>query len=171
MKICTSALAVKQQDNYFSVMTNSVEIRILFLTDSIVRIRAGFDGDFAEESYSLVMTAWEDRMDGFLKNYRKRVTAADAVLTDGEDQAVIQGAQLKVVVEKDPFRICVYDSDGTMIHADIVDLAYMEDSNHRRIHTSEISPSDCFYGFGEKSGVFNKAQKFMGCLLYTSRCV
>lgn len=31
MKICTSALAVKQQDNYFSVMTNSVEIRILFL--------------------------------------------------------------------------------------------------------------------------------------------
>lgn len=48
-------------------MTNSVEIRILFLTDSILRIRAGFDGDFAEESYSLVMTAWEDRMDDFLK--------------------------------------------------------------------------------------------------------
>ena len=37
----------------------------------------------------------------------------------------------------------------------------MEDSNHRRIHTSEISPEDCFYGFGEKSGSFNKAQKFM----------
>lgn len=161
MKICTTAQTVTRQDGYFSIQTNSVEIRLMFLTDSILRIRAGFDGDFAEESYSLVMTAWEDRMDGFLKNYRKRITAADAMLTDGETEAVIQGNELKVVVEKDPFRICVYDNEGTLLHADIVDLAYMEDSNHRRIHTSEISPEDCFYGFGEKSGDFNKAQKFM----------
>ena len=63
MKVCTNAYTVTKKDNYFSVMTDRVEIRILFLTDSILRIRAGFDGDFAEESYSLVMTAWEDRMD------------------------------------------------------------------------------------------------------------
>ena len=161
MKVCTNAYTVAKKDNYFSVMTNSVEIRILFLTDSILRIRAGFDGDFAEESYSLVMTAWEDRMDDFLKVRRTRVEAADAVLSDGDREAVIEGRILKVVVEKDPFRICVYDKEGTLLHADIVDLAYMEDSNHRRIHTSEISPEDCFYGFGEKSGSFNKAQKFM----------
>lgn len=64
-------------------------------------------------------------------------------------------------MEKNPFRICVYDAENIQIHADIVDLAYMEDSNNRRIHTSEITEDDCFYGFGEKSGVFNKAQKFM----------
>ena len=161
MKVCTNAYTVAKKDSYFSVMTNSVEIRILFLTDSILRIRAGFDGDFAEESYSLVMTAWEDRMDDFLKGRRTRVEAADAVLSDGDREAVIEGRILKVVVEKDPFRICVYDKEGTLLHAEIVDLAYMEDSNHRRIHTSEISPEDCFYGFGEKSGSFNKAQKFM----------
>ena len=161
MKVCTNAYTVAKKDSYFSVMTNSVEIRILFLTDSILRIRAGFDGDFAEESYSLVMTAWEDRMDDFLKGRRTRVEAADAVLSDGDREAVIEGRILKVVVEKDPFRICVYDKEGTLLHADIVDLAYMEDSNHRGIHTSEISPEDCFYGFGEKSGSFNKAQKFM----------
>ena len=162
MKVCKSVSAVQKVDHYFSVKTNCTEIRILFLTDSIIRIRAGFDGDFAEESYSLVTTAWEDRMDDFLKNYRTRTQAAEAVLEDGDSQAVIQGTRLKVVVEKDPFRICVYDEEGTQLHADIVDLAYMEDSNHRRIHTSEISPEDCFYGFGEKSGEFNKAQKFMG---------
>lgn len=156
MKVCTNAYTVAKKDNYFSVMTNSVEIRILFLTDSILRIRAGFDGDFAEESYSLVMTAWEDRMDDFLKGRRTRVEAADAVLSDGDREAVIEGRILKVVVEKDPFRICVYDKEGTLLHADIVDLAYMEDSNHRRIHTSEISPEDCFYGFGEKSGSSTK---------------
>ena len=100
-------------------------------------------------------------MDDFLKGRRTRVEAADAVLSDGDREAVIEGRILKVVVEKEPFRICVYDKEGTLLHADIVDLAYMEDSNHRRIHTSEISPEDCFYGFGEKSGSFNKAQKFM----------
>lgn len=161
MKVCTSAYAINQEDHYFSVKTNSVEIRILFLTDSILRIRAGFDGGFAEESYSLVMTAWEDRMDEFLKGQRKRIKAAEAVLTDQASEAVIEGKQLKVVVEKLPLRICVYDKEGTLLHADIVDLAYLEDSNHRRIHTSEITPGDCFYGFGEKSGCFNKAQKFM----------
>ena len=161
MRICTKVLAIKQQDNYVSVYTDGAEIRVLFLTDEIVRIRAGFDGDFAEESYSLVMTAWEDRMDEFLKKYRKRITAAWTKLSDGETEAVIQGRSLKVVIEKDPFRICIYDADGTMLHADIEDLAYLEDSNHRRIHTSEITPEDCFYGFGEKTGEINKALKFM----------
>lgn len=161
MKVCRYASEISQKDGYFSVMTNCVEIRIWFLTDDIVRIRAGFDGEFAEESYSLVMTAWEDRMDEVMKRYRRRIQPAKAVLTDGEQQAVLQGEHLKVVVEKNPFRICIYDQDGTMLHADIVDLAYQEDSNHRRIHTSEITPQDCFYGFGEKSGEWNKAQKYM----------
>ncbi len=162
MKICSTATAVRRQDPYFSVMTNCVEIRLWFLTDEILRIRAGFDGDFAEESYSLVMTAWEDRMDDVLKGYRRRIETAHAeLIADEEGQAVIQGKELKVVIEKEPFRICVYDREGTMIHADIVDLAYQEDSNHRRIHVSEIAADDYFYGFGEKSGEFNKAQKFM----------
>ncbi|MGL5435102.1 MAG: TIM-barrel domain-containing protein [Lachnospiraceae bacterium] len=161
MKLCLNASEVKKRDNYFSVLTNSIEIRIWFLTDDIVRIRAGFDGDFAEESYSLAMTAWEDRMDDIMKKYRRRIFAADAELTDGEHCAILQGKRLKVVVEKEPFRICVYDQDNALLHSDIVDLAYLEDSNHRRIHTSEICPEDHFYGFGEKAGDFNKAQTFM----------
>lgn len=161
MKLCTNVKEVKQTDHYFRILTNSIEIRVMFLTDSILRIRAGFDGDFAEESYSLVMTAWEDRMDEFLAGKRHRIAPAKAVLTDSEELAVMEGRLLKVIVEKNPFRICVYDKEGTCIHSDIVDLGYMEDSNRRRIHTSEISPDDCFYGFGEKSGEWNKARKFM----------
>ena len=81
--------------------------------------------------------------------------------TDGDRQAVIQGARLKVVIEKATFRIMVYDKDGSLLHADIPDLAYREDSNHRRIHASQIEADDCFYGFGEKSGEINKAEKYM----------
>ena len=161
MKVCKKAMGICPRDGYYSIQTNCVEIRIWFMTDSIIRIRAGFDGDFAEGSYSLVMTAWEDSMDDLMKDYRKRILPAESELTDGKDQAVIQGRQLKVVVDKEPFAIRIYDQDGTMLHGDIVDLAYQEDSNRRRIHTSEISPEDCFYGFGEKSGDWNKAQKYM----------
>ena len=162
MKICLKAVSVIKHGNYCSIITDGTEIRVWFLTDHIVRIRAGFGGDFAEESYSLVSTAWPDRMDDFLKDYRHCITATDFSLDDLADKAVLQGRELKVIIEKDPFRICIYDHEGTLLHADIVDIGYMEDSNHRRIHTSEISPDDCFYGFGEKSGEFNKAQKFMG---------
>ena len=162
MKVSTHVNAVCREGSLVRVLTDGVELRVLFLTDDIVRIRAGFDGDFAEESYTLVTTAWEDRLDDFMKGIRKRIEPAAFTLEENDKAAVLQGAKLRVEIEKGPFRICVYDADGTQLHADIVDLAYLEDSNHRRIHTSEISPRDCFYGFGEKTGRWNKAQKFMG---------
>lgn len=161
MKVCYTAGAVKPLGSCFSVETNAVEIRLWFLTDDILRIRAGFDGDWDEASYSLTMTAWDSRTDALMKDCRKRVATAPAQLQDGEKEAVIQGRRLKVVIEKSPFRILVYDKDGSLIHADIPDLAYREDSNHRRIHASQIEAEDCFYGFGEKSGEINKAEKYM----------
>lgn len=63
MKVCYTAGPVKKLENCFSVSTNAVEIRIWFLTDDILRIRAGFDGDWDEASYSLTMTAWDSRTD------------------------------------------------------------------------------------------------------------
>ena len=89
MKICLQAGAVKQIENYFSISTDGVEIRIWFLTDSVVRIRAGFDGDFVEESYSLVTTAWEDRMDMFMKHYRKRIQTAEAQFSGSSSYVLI----------------------------------------------------------------------------------
>ena len=56
MKIVERLLGVEKRAQTFVLSTNAIEMRILFLTDDIVRIRAGFTGDFAEESYSLVMT-------------------------------------------------------------------------------------------------------------------
>ena len=161
MKVCCTAGKVSSLGSCFSIATNAVEIRIWFLTDDILRIRAGFDGDWDEASYSLVMTAWESRTDELMKDCRKRVTPAPAQLTDEETRAVIRGRRLKVVVEKCPFRILVYDRDGSLLHADIPDLAYREDSNHRRIHTSQIEEPDCFYGFGEKTGKINKAEQYL----------
>lgn len=161
MKVCYKAGAVTAQNHYYSIAADAVEIRVWFLTDDIIRIRAGFDGDWDEASYSLVTTAWESRTDELMKDYRKRINVAESTLVDGETRAVITGKKLRVEVEKDPFRICVYDAEGTMLHADIPELAYREDSNRRRIHTSQIEDDDYFYGFGEKGGEINKAEKYM----------
>ena len=161
MKVCYQAGAVIQRDNYFSIEADCLEIRLWFLTDDILRIRAGFDGDWDEASYSLVMTAWPSRTDAFLGKERRRVETAQAVLSDGPEEAVIQGKHLRVVVHKDPFHISVYDQEGTLIHEDIPDLAYRQDSNSRRMHTIRIEADDHFYGFGEKSGSIDKAECFL----------
>ena len=63
MKVCYKAGVVSAVKNYYSIATDAVEIRLWFLTDDIIRIRAGFDGDWDEASYSLVKTAWQSRTD------------------------------------------------------------------------------------------------------------
>ena len=131
MKVCTRAEEVKKLEDTISITTNCVEIRLLFLTDSIVRIRAGFDGTFAEESYSLVMTAWDDRMDGLMNRFRRRVRPAETVFTDGEKEAVIEGRKLRVVVEKEPFRICI------MIRKERLSMPISWNWGIRRIPTTE----------------------------------
>ena len=76
MKVCTHVNEIRREGAVVRILTDGVELRVLLLTDDIVRIRAGFDGDFAEESYTLVTTAWEDRLDDFMKDIRKRIEPA-----------------------------------------------------------------------------------------------
>ena len=162
MIICNTATRMYKEKNYFVVETDGVPLHIYFLTDDILRVRAGFDGDFAEASYSLMLTAWADRLDGLFTGQRRRIEAQSAELREAEESFTLQGARLRVVVDKQPFRLSVFDAEGTCLHADIPDLGYQEDSNRRRIHTSEISPDeDCFYGFGEKTGELNKSRRFL----------
>ncbi len=162
MKINQTLTGISQEGKYFRLMTNSIELRILFMTDDIIRIRAGFeDSDFAEESYSLVTTAWEDRMDEVLKSERTRIEAKDALLTEEDEQYIIQGEKLRVVAKKNPFILQIFDEEGIMLHEDIPYLGWKCDSNGRRIHTSVLEEADCFYGFGERTGEINKREKYM----------
>lgn len=161
MRICKKALDIGRNDNYFVVKTNEVDVRIYFLTDDIIRIRAGFDGNFKECSYSLALTAWDSVTDELMKDYRTRVEAKIPTLSTSPKDFVLTGSKLKVIIHKEPYQLEIQDLEGNVLHRDCVDLALQEDSNHRRIHVSEIEPTDGFYGFGEKSGEFNKSQAYM----------
>jgi len=161
MKICSKVSCIKQENTYTSIITNGVEVRVWFLTDEIVRIRAGFEGDFAEESYSLTLTGWEDRFDAFLGEKRTHIVPKQPCFEEDNECVTLRGTVLDVVIDKDPFVIKVYDKEGTLLHQDVSEMAYFEDTNKRRIHASQIINGDHFYGFGERSGAFNKFEKYM----------
>lgn len=161
MRIITDIKTINRIDDYYELKTNDADIRIWFMTDSIIRIRVGFDGDFDEESYSLVTTAWEDRLDGVVGPRKNRIKVAKTELCDEADIATITSDTLGLVIHKSPAIIEVYDNGDTLIHRDIPKLAYRCDSNNRRIHTSEIQEGDCFYGFGEKTGNINKYHQLL----------
>ncbi|GAB94407.1 alpha-glucosidase [Kineosphaera limosa] len=159
MRIARRLKDVAVRDGYATLRTDAVDIRLWFLTDDILRVRAGFGGTFAEASYSLVTTAWPDRLDDVHGAARMRLTPARFDLQEEETRVVVAGARLRVEVERDPLRLIVRDADGTVLHEDIAGLAYRQDPNGRRLHTSRIEPDDRFYGFGEKTGRLDKARQ------------
>lgn len=161
MRIATKLLGVTSCGAGYALQTDAVEIRILFLTDEILRIRAGFDGDFAEESYSLVMTAWEDRMDDVLGAERRRIMPAQATCREKTDCFILQGKKLRIEAYKDPFLLRIYDEEGTLLHEDLPYRGWICDSNNRRIHSCVLEAEDDYFGFGERTGELNKRETFM----------
>ncbi len=161
MKIVKNISNIKYESNHYVVTTNSATMKIWFVTDEIVRIRVSFDSDWTEESYTLVTTAWEDRLDSVLQEERTRIEVAETSFCDEIDSATITSEALNVVINKSTGQINIYNIEGQLIHSDIVDLAYRKDSNNRRYHTQEIFEGDAFYGFGEKTGAINKFHQRM----------
>jgi alpha-glucosidase len=193
MRIAKTLQKIEKEGKTFRLMTDAVEIRLLFMTDDILRIRAGFDGipadgssvtgSFEEASYTLAMTAWKDRMDEVVKDYRTRIEPSDGRIiedreekkkilatldgalgypdSDIENVSLIQGNKLTIVVFHDPFMLKVYDHDGFKLHEDVPYMGWQEDANQRRIHASVMNSEDHFYGFGERTGELDKRETLM----------
>ena len=73
MDICTQFSGIERTDGAWLVHTNCADIKIIFVTDEIVRVRTAFDKEFTEESYVLMTTAWKDRLDPLFEGERTRV--------------------------------------------------------------------------------------------------
>ena len=58
MKICSRFAGMEAKDGFYLVHTDNADLKIVFVTDEIVRVRASFDKELAEESYILMTTAW-----------------------------------------------------------------------------------------------------------------
>lgn len=55
-----------------------------------------------EESYTLVTTAWEDRMDTLLKDERTRITALDVPCAEDDEALTFETAHLTLKLFKSP---------------------------------------------------------------------
>ncbi|GIP12617.1 MAG: glycoside hydrolase family 31 protein [Paenibacillus macerans] len=160
MKISNKMISIKNYDNYLNIDTDAAKYRIVLLNDEIVRIRCTFDEEFAEEaSYSLIMTAWEDKMDGLLSEERKRVRAVGSKYEDLGTYIRLSTKKLKVNIYKEPFAIEITDKEGNVLHSDLKEKSYVKDAHGRLYHYSCMDDEDCFYGFGEKTGYLNKKKK------------
>ena len=161
MKVCFKAEDVKQENGYVScpqIVWNSG----CFSDNFYCTNRAGFDGDFAEESYSLVMTGWEDCMDGFLGREKKAGTACTGASGRRRREGDYPGKRTSgVEIEKNPFRICVYDAENTLLMLIlwiwlIWKTAITAESIPVKLHRRTASMDS-----EKRSEEFNKAQKFM----------
>ena len=62
MEICSRFTGMERKNGAFLLHTDNADIKVCFVTDEIVRVRASFDHELAEEPYVLMTTAWEDRI-------------------------------------------------------------------------------------------------------------
>lgn len=154
--------SIEKTENGYLVHGDCADVKLVFMTDDIIRIRVSFDKQFKEASYALVTTAWEDELDELFKEERSRITALDVPYEETEKKIVFRTASLKLVLTKAPFHFRLYDADGTLIYSDLAERAYDRDQLGRLSHYSKVDrEKDHFYGFGEKTGHLDKKGRHM----------
>lgn len=149
--------SVEKTENGYRIHGDNADVMLVFMTDDIIRVRVSFDRAFKEESYTLVTTAWPDRMDKMLAGERTRITALDVPCEETDKTLTFRTSTLKLVFRKCPFSMLLYTADGELIYQDLRERAFEKDQLGRLSHYSRMDRAhDHFYGFGEKTGHLDK---------------
>ena len=159
MEICRKITGIERLDGAYLIHTDNADIKVYFMTDEIIRVRASFDKKFIEESYILEAEAWPDRLDGVID--RKKIKPLMPEPETTENRYTFRTEKLRIEFDVNPICIRLYDSDGTELYSSLSGNPFTYDSNHRVTHYSRMNEDDCFYGFGEKAGHLNKNKKFL----------
>ena len=107
--------SLEKTGNGYIVHGDAADVMLVFMTDDIIRVRVSFDRQFKEESYTLVTTAWPDRMDELLKAERTRITALDVPCEEDEKTLTFRTKTLKLVMRKCPLSFLLYNAEGELI--------------------------------------------------------
>lgn len=160
MNICSKLTGFDWKEGMCILHTDTADILLCLVTDKILRIRTSFDRDFQEESYCLMTTAWEDRLDFLFSKERNRREPAPASIEDTNEVLYFTGNALQLVVRKDPLQLLLYEASDPAHHlplyATLPGAPFTRTKNGRITAYSCMQEDDCFYGFGEKAGLLNK---------------
>lgn len=161
MDICSKFLSYEKLEGAYLLHTDNADIKLYFMTDNIIRIRASFTKKFPEESYVLLTTAWTDRLDPIFEAERKRIAPVEPVLAENSEKLCFETAKLKLVIGKEPISIMLSDKEENILFSTEKLFPFTLDSNRRITSYFRMKEDDCFYGFGEKAGELNKNKKFL----------
>lgn len=161
MEILTKVLSYDIENGSYIFHGDAADVKICFVTDEIVRIRASFDREFPEESYVLMTTAWEDRLDPLFEGERNRVPGVQPDFSKDGDEISLKTGAVTLRIKQDPFEICLCDKAGDILYSTKELTAFVKDSNNRLTSYTRMDVSDSFYGFGEKTGRLNKNMAFL----------
>ena len=154
--------SLEKTGNGYIVHGDCADVMLVFMSDDIIRIRVSFDRSFREESYTLVTTAWEDRLDSLFEGERQRITALDVPFTEDEKAIRFVTKTLTLVLNKALLSFSLYDNEGKCIYRDLAERAFEKDQLGRLSHYSCMDrEKDHFYGFGEKTGHLDKKGRRM----------
>ena len=131
MEICSRFTGMERKDGAFLLHTDNADIKVCFVTDEIVRVRASFDHELAEESYVLMTTAWEDRMDELFKGERTRVEPFAAQVTEDDSTLTFATGKVTLVVDKDPINFKLLAADGSELYSTLPGNPFVKDANNR----------------------------------------
>ena len=149
--------SLEKTDNGYLIHGDCADVMVVFLSDDVIRVRTSFTRKFPEASYTLVTTAWADRLDPLFAGERTRIAALDVPCEETEKALTFTTATLKLVLNKQPFAFSLYTAGGECVYRDLPERAFEVDQLGRLSHYSCLDrKNDHFYGFGEKTGHLDK---------------
>ncbi len=161
MEILRKIESFTNEDGAYLLKGDAADIKLYFLTDEIIRIRASFDREFPEESYVLMTTAWQDRLDPLFEGERKRIEPVEPAVAQMEDRIFFNTGKLQLKVCCDPFELEVEDKNGNVLYSTEGLSGFVRDANRRLVSYARMDEEDVFYGFGEKTGPLNKNKRYL----------
>ena len=161
MDICSKLSGIERLNGAFLLHGEDADVKIYFLSDEVIRLRASFSKEFPEESYVLMKTAWEDRLDPVFSGERKRVEPFVPEVKENESSIEFSTGKLVLTINKTPFTIVLKDSEDRVLFTTEKLVPFTLDSNRRITSYFRMKEEDCFYGFGEKVGGINKNKTFL----------
>ncbi|MCR5675288.1 MAG: DUF4968 domain-containing protein [Lachnospiraceae bacterium] len=162
MEICGKLISLEETAEGWLAHLDHGRMRIVFMTDRILRLRVSFDEtEVPDASYVLQTTAWEDRLDPLFGEERTRLTPQRAEREDAGEEILLKTRALTLAVRPDPLNIRLLDADGAVLYEALRGNPFVRDANSRIVHYSRMEEDDCFYGFGEKDGPLDKNKEFV----------
>ncbi|MGG3956160.1 hypothetical protein ABEV15_05855 [Bhargavaea massiliensis] len=130
---------IEEKKQIFAFTCDQALGKIRFYRDDIVRVTIDpFAGKYDSVSPAVIATPEK----------------VDVHVREGEHGWELQTKQLTVVIERSPFRLAIYDNEGTLLVRDEQPVCFQAKGRIRCAHA--LTPTDVVYGLGEKTGVLNK---------------